>query len=179
MLIQLIRRAKYLISNGIELAATPSFGVLLKNSSAVFWQNQSDYLHHFAAIDDHDIWASIKFWQYHPDKVLSLLSTMLLERKLFKADLANEPFAEEENQHIVMQLLQKYAVEPTEISYLFTNGTISNAAYVDNEEKIWIKKKNGEVIDIVKASDLPSIEALSKSVTKFYRCYPKLIKKPL
>jgi hypothetical protein len=179
MLIQLIRRAKFLVSNGVELMATPSLNVFLRDEVSIekFIKEKPYYLSHFALLDDHDVWGSIKFWQHHEDKILRELSGMILRRETFRADLSNEPFQKAENQEIREEITKYYKVNEEEISYLFTEGSISNSAYLDNEEKIVIKTKKGDIVDIAKASDLPNIEALSKSVIKFYRCYPKLLKK--
>ncbi|GAB4327446.1 MAG: HD domain-containing protein [Flammeovirgaceae bacterium] len=179
MLIQLIKRAKYLVASGVELMATPSFNVFLKEDVSIekFLLEKNYYLKHFALLDDHDIWGSMKFWQHQDDKILKELSRMILNRETFKVDLSNEPFEKSESQTIIEQIIKKFQVSEEEVTYLFTEGSISNSAYLDNEEKILIKTKKGEIVDITKASDLPSIEALSKSVTKFYRCYPKSLKK--
>jgi hypothetical protein len=179
MLIQLIRRAKYLVSNRIDVMATPSFNIFLSEDVSIekFTNEKTHYLKHFALLDDHDVWGSMKFWQHHKDKILRELSGMILRRETFRADLSNEPFQKSENQEIQEEIIKYYELNEEEISYLFTEGSISNSAYLDNDEKILIKTKKGDIVDIVKASDLPSIEALSKSVIKFYRCYPKLLKK--
>ena len=50
---------------------------------------------------------------------------------------------------------------------------ISNLAYQSKSQKIKILQKSGKVVDIAKASDQFSIKALSKTVTKYYICYPK------
>jgi hypothetical protein len=52
---------------------------------------------------------------------------------------------------------------------------VSNEAYVAGGKSINILTKQGKVIDIASASDLPTIKAISKIVKKNYLCWPKNI----
>ena len=51
---------------------------------------------HFVLLDDSDIWSSIKTWTLHPDKILSFLSQSLVNRRLGKIIIQNEPFSQEQ-----------------------------------------------------------------------------------
>ena len=59
-----------------------------------------------------------------------------------------------------------------EASYFVFKGDISNQAYNKNQP-IKILNKNGNIEDIVLASDQLNLQALSKPVKKFFICYPK------
>ncbi|HAR19930.1 MAG TPA: hypothetical protein DCR46_04665 [Cytophagales bacterium] len=61
------------------------------------------------------------------------------------------------------------------LSYFLVEGEASNAAYLANKENINVLKKDGTVLDIAEASELPNIKAISKIVKKFYLCYPKTL----
>ncbi|MDP5140407.1 MAG: phosphohydrolase, partial [Spirosomaceae bacterium] len=52
--------------------------------------------------------------------------------------------------------------------YLVQSGKISNKAYIAGNSTIKIAMKNGEIKDIMNASDLPTIKALSNIVKKSY-----------
>ena len=60
-----------------------------------------------------------------------------------------------------------------EASYFVFHGEVSNKAYNENHQTIKILKENGKVTDLLKESDQLSLKALSKTVTKYYSCYPK------
>ena len=51
-------------------------------------------------------------------------------------------------------------------------GEITNNAYNRHTENILILDKNKELKDIRQASDI-NLSALSKTVRKYYLCYPK------
>src|SRR5690606_28665973 len=78
MLVNLIRRAQALIRAGEDVPASDPLSVFLKQTFTLeSLKNNKGALQAFGAMDDHDIWGAVKFWRYHDDKILSLLSGML------------------------------------------------------------------------------------------------------
>ncbi|CAN5122288.1 HD domain-containing protein [soil metagenome] len=176
MLIQLVRRAKYLKQKGIELNSTEFLSLFLKsNFSLADLHENGELIKAYCKIDDFDIWQCIKSWTNHNDKILSLLSNMILERRLFKIKLSNGKPKPEEINFLKKEVIQKYDLNRQEINYFVVFGSMSNAAYVSGGQKINILTKKGLVIDIAKASDLPNIKAMSKIVRKYYLCWPKIV----
>ena len=177
MLIMLIQRAKFLVSQGEEVFATPSLQVFLTHTVTLesFRQNQ-DFLKAFATLDDYDIWAAIKFWSYHPDPILSSLSRMLLERRLFRVVLSNNRFTKPVIENVRAHISDSYHLKPADVKYFLACGSMSNAAYIAGGQNIYIMTKKGKVMDVAQASDLPNIKAMSKIVKKYYLCCPKNIK---
>jgi HD superfamily phosphohydrolase len=174
MLIMLIQRAKYLVSQGEDVFATPPLQVFLKNDvSLQDIQENLDYLKAFASLDDYDIWAAIKFWHHHSDRILSSLSSMLLERRLFRVILSNTKFEKAYIDDLKYQIAETYHIKPKEVKYFMACGSMSNAAYIAGGQNINIMTKKGQVMDVAQASDLPSIKAMSKIVKKYYICWPK------
>jgi len=176
MFIQLIKRARHLALNGQQVFATPALGYFLNHEVRLqnFTQDAA-CLGHFAALDDFDIWACVKIWQDHPDKVLSLLSSMLLQRRLFRVRLSAEAPGQLEMESLRQRISAHYGLSSTEAAQLIVSGSISNSAYIREGQKIFIRRKGGEILDIADASDLPNISAMSKIVTKYYLCWPKSV----
>ena len=71
----------------------------------------------------------------------------------------------------IAQLKEKTKLNDEDLSFLFDQGTISNAAYIKTGQKIKLLRKNGEVINIEDATDLPNINAMSRIVSKNYICW--------
>jgi len=173
MLIQIIRRARELINQGDEVFANPPFMVFLKeNISLKAFQSNDRYLQAFTLLDDYDIWACIKNWQFHSDKILSTICRDLLNRDLFKIKISNKPI-EEALISSLKQALIDNGIPGEQLSYFLTEGDVSNKGYVRGDETIYICTKNKEVVDIADASDLPTIKALSNIVKKYYVCWGK------
>ena len=173
MLTQILYRARELSKNGEELFATPDFSRFLKNSfSLIDFELQPELLKSFNGLDDNDVWASVKGWTTHNDQVLSTLSKMLLDRNLFKIAFMDSPPDELFLNPLREKLLQS-GISETQIPYFLITGVTTNSAYEKEQDPIRLKMKDGELLDIVDASDIPTIEALTKIVRKYYVCWGK------
>ena len=179
MIVSIVRRAKDLLSQGIDVAASPPLRTFLDQTiTRDDLVHHPDYLNQYLALDDYDIWGALKQWQHHPDRVLATLSHQLLERKLFRIQLSNEPFANELIDRLRETLQQDMQLATDEADFFLMHGSISNAAYLSGEQKIHIFTKQGKIFDIAQASDLPNIKAMSRIVKKYYLCWPKHIALP-
>lgn len=173
MLELLIGRARYLSRNNVELSCSPALRLFLKEEITLETFKDEYYLEQFALLDDYDVWGAIKLWSGHSDKPLSLLSRMLLERKLFKTRISGKEIEPKEIDILKTRAIDHFQIAPSDWRYFVAAGSVSNAAYISEGETINILRKNGDIVDIAKASDLPNIKAMSKIVKKFYLCYPK------
>ena len=173
MLVNLIRRAQALKRAGENVPASASLSVFLEQGFTLeTLKNDKGALQAFGRMDDHDIWGAVKFWRHHNDMILSLLSGMLADRKLFQIILTNDPIKKNVIEKIRTSVADKYETLRVESSYLFSYGTVTNEAYTEGE-KINIITRSGALLDIAQASDLPNIKAISKIVKKNYLCWPK------
>ena len=173
MLINLISRAKDLQQSGSNLNASEEFLFLLSNNFTLGdFSTKTDLFETYARLDDYDLWGAIKLWTNHEDYILANISNMLLERRLFKIILVNQPFSEEELSNYRQIVREKLQVPGEDLAYFFSAGSISNYAYLANE-RISILTKNGQLIDLAEAADLPNIKAMSKIVKKYYACHAK------
>lgn len=174
MLVELVRRARHLISRGDAIPASLALKLFLQQDIRLEdFKNDPELLFSFAELDDLDIWNGIKQWKWEKDYVLSTLSRMILERKLFKVRLSNQEFKEETLNSLKRQALEKMPLKNDEWNYFVTWGSMSNAAYVAGGQHINILTKSGDLVDVAQASDLPNIKAMSKIVKKYYLCWPK------
>ncbi|MDX9848545.1 MAG: HD domain-containing protein [Tenuifilaceae bacterium] len=177
LLTQLLSRARELAHNGEALWCTPGLWYFLSHEITSKTFNSKDTAQeavaHFASIDDSDIMVAAKQWQHHSDPVLSTLAQMVTSRKLFKVDLRNNEFTDEE---LLEKRKQFVNVNPglQEFSkYFVFTGSVSNNAYRLSEESIKILYNNGTLVDISTASDMINAKILSQEVTKYFLCYPK------
>jgi HD superfamily phosphohydrolase len=177
MLVLVLERAQVLRRQGIELGVTPALDMFLRQQiQAVDVTENSEVLKSFARLDDYDIWAGIKRWAHHEDKILASLSAMLLERRLFRAILSNTKFPDDQVRNLKQKIAEDYSITNRDVRHFLSTGSITNAAYLAGGQHINILTKKGKLIDVAKASDLPNIKAMSKIVKKYYICWPKQIK---
>ncbi|MFK7953001.1 MAG: phosphohydrolase, partial [Ekhidna sp.] len=158
------------------LMATPALSIFLEQDvTAKDFEDDADILEVYSLLDDNDIWGSLKFWQEHDDFVLRNLSQMLLGRRLFGIHFANDPVDKSEIDECMTKVIKHFNISPHEASFFAKEGVVSNSAYVVSGQSINILMKSGAVVDVVDATDLPNIKAMSKIVKKHYLCAPKSI----
>lgn len=174
LLLKILKRAKELAINGHKLFASPSFEFLLKNNpSADDFKGDPRFLDAFANIDDHDIYTSIKVWTNDSDKVLSLLCSELINRRLYSIEIQNEPINPDQVELREAELAKNWQILPEFAHYFVFTGIINNNAYNPDSGKIFILTKAKGLQDIAVCSDGLNLEALSKTVQKHFICYPK------
>ncbi|QNJ98682.1 HD domain-containing protein [Constantimarinum furrinae] len=174
LLVRLLQRAKELTGSGVSLPASDSLRYFMKNqiSKADF---SKETLKKFAKLDDYDIISAMKAWENVDDFVLQHMSKMLLNRDLLKIKMKNEPFPKRKIKEKMEQLKSKYGISTKEASYFVFEGEISNQAYSMEKETINLLTKSGKIVDVASANDQLNLEALSKTVVKYYLCFPKSI----
>lgn len=172
LLVQILKRAKYLANKGEQLPCNKPLLFFLVNSITKESLNEN-ILETFAQLDDYDIISAIKSWKDSEDFVLANLCDMLLNRKLLKIKIKNTSFSEEIIQKKKDKLIKQYTISKDEANYFVFTGIISNQAYSDTKQKINLLTGKGKVINISEASEQLNSIALTKWVTKFYLCYPK------
>lgn len=174
MLIALIKRAKQLTKKGEHISATPALAIFLERDiSAKDFEEDKDIIEVYALLDDNDIWGSIKFWSNHEDIVLRSLSQKLLTRQLFKIDFSNDPIPKAAIDRLREEAVKKLHLENNQAKYFVKRGTVSNSAYISSNQSIKILMKDGNILDVAEATDLPNVKAMSKIVKKHYLCAPK------
>ena len=176
MLVQIIRRAKYLMQNGEELFATEAFRfLLLHNPGRDDFMSNPETLEYFATLDDYDVFTSIKQWVSHKDKILSTLCGNLVNRQLFRTEMQNSRFDTGRLEEIKAAVMKRYHIGYEDAGYFVLSDAAKNSAYDPVNDRINILFKDGSVQDITEASDQLNVQVLSKTVTKFFLCYPKKI----
>jgi uncharacterized protein len=176
MLIQILRRAKTLIQAGEKLSCTSALMTFLKKDYTWEEFSTTDKLWlAFTDLDDHDVWAAIKEWKNGQDKILTRLCRDFLARRLFTCKLGSQPIPKSKRTELAQEITQCLKINEEELSYFVVEGTTSNSAYVQGDNTIKIVDKQGQIVELTEASDLPTIQALSKIVKKYYFCCPKSV----
>jgi HD superfamily phosphohydrolase len=174
-MVNILRRAKELSLNGVEMFATSALKKFLSaDFSLKNFRDDGSLLDSFALLDDYDVVTSIKEWTNHPDKILSLLCDGMVNRKLFRIEMSNKSFEDNILEEERKKIKKHFGVDDKECDYLITAGEVVNHAYDSSQEKINILFKDGTVKNITDASDLMNISALSVPVVKHYICSIRL-----
>jgi len=172
ILTKVLKRAKELTLKGVQLPCSEPLLFFLQNRIAL--ENfDANILDLFSQLDDFDIISALKSWQRQDDFILSSLSKMIINRDLPKIKIVTDKTLLDE----IGPLQERFAVENNlsiaDTNYFIFKGKIKNQAYSKEAEPIRILKKDRTIEDVVEASDQLNLKSLSKSVTKYYICFPK------
>lgn len=174
ILVNVLLRAKRLAQEGKELFATPALRYFLYNDvdAEAFLQHE-EALKNYELLDDNDIWSSVKVWMSSDDKILSMLSRDLIERRIFKVEVMENPLSTEEINDFQQKLSKQAEVSFGDAAYLMSVNTIQKDMYDINDDHISILYKDGTIKDITDASEILNVALLSKKIRKYYLCYQR------
>jgi HD superfamily phosphohydrolase len=171
MLVSILQRARQLAKQGSTLGTYhPLMHFLFKDIHASNFDDEA--LDLFLALDDIDILSSVKQWQFHEDKILSILCNRLLKRQLPKIKIGLEPIGSD-----MLNLVRQQAASMFDISeesaeeFFIKRGILENHAYKTEGGGIRILRKDGRIQDVAEASDNYNLAALKETVTKYFMIY--------
>lgn len=174
ILTKILKRAKELTQKGITLPCSEPLQFFMQNKISLADFDKS-VLDKFAFLDDYDVMGAIKSWQFYDDFVLQSLCKMILNRDLLKIQMTDDK-PNKENLLAIKNKFMTYAkISDKETDYFVFKGKLKNQAYSKSSEPIRILKKDKTVEDVVEASDQLHLKALSKPVTKYFICFPKVM----
>ena len=170
MLVRILERARELILRGV---AVPSSSRVLD----FFLQHEGgpvaveQHLDEFCLLDDYDVMGAVKNWMFHSDKILSILSRSLIDRKLLKVRWQATPFDGKYVEELKEAVCRSLSVSPEEAGYFVFTGETINTTYNPSDEKICILFKDSSVRDISQVDNALIQQTLASPVKKFYICY--------
>lgn len=172
LLSKILKRIRYCYQKGTPPQLSKPLGHFLAQSKfdMPFTDGQ---LEMFLQLDDADIIQGLKGWQKEEDRVLAKLSWMLINRKLLKIKVQNDPF-------LPKTLERKYArlsgngFSQEAFDYFVFTGEISNQTFVPLDKEIFILNKKGKLMRIQEVDPFFNSAELSQLQQKYFLCFPKV-----
>lgn len=180
LLVKALRRARELAYNGTAVFATPALhSFLYPGPLSDRPMDDPDWLvSEFSKLDDNDIFASIKVWVDHPDRVLSQLSDGLLNRNLPAIRIRKSPWDGNEIEDLRKIAVRDHGFSAHEAEYLVFSDIITNNTYAENDDQILFYGNSGQLVPLPEASDIINVPLLSRADNKYFLCYPKWLFTP-
>jgi hypothetical protein len=174
VLVNMLRRAKYLTKQKKEVFASPALSYFLKNDVDAEWfATHPETLQMYEELDDSDIWSAMKAWKHSDDKILSTLAADMLDRHIFKVEIYESPIEEERIDELLSSIAKKMDITKDEARYMISLNTIQKDMYSVDEDSIGVLYKDGTIKDISEASEILNVALLSKKIRKYYLCYQR------
>ncbi len=174
LLKKIFSRVQFLLANRKRIH-TPSkpLSYFISDAHSAKKQISNIVMQNYLALDDHDIFISIKSWAQESDPILADLSNRFLNRNLFKTtflDKKKRNISEATISENTSQALKKAGLpyDKTSASFYYEFDKSYSEAYKYENESIWILEDNGQAVEFSKAADTKHIIALTKPVVKPY-----------
>ncbi|MAQ70290.1 MAG: phosphohydrolase [Flavobacteriales bacterium] len=174
-LMKVLKRAKELSKQNQIIYTTPQFELFLSKKGKInhkFFET-NNLLNHFSLLDDADILTCIKNWTQAKDKVLKILATTIINRKLLKIKSINKTEIKIQLNEIRSKAIKKLNISRTDVDYVVFPISIKNETYNFIEDEIKFLKKDNSLINLSKIKKGFSINTRNASIIKHYICYPE------
>ena len=173
MMVHILERARELMYDQVPIWSNDLLDFFFRQNALMHIDINEETIEKYIRLDDEDILYAMKQWRDSDDPVLSRLCSNLLGRRLLKVKMQYEPFDEEVVAKERSSVAKSLKVSFENAKHFIFTGEVSNLAYMlGNDEPITILHKDGSKSDITEASDIRSIDALSRPVVKYFLCYP-------
>ncbi len=172
LLLKIFKRVKELLQSNSYIFMSTSLHFFLKEDRKL----DDLALEHFVQLDDIDVMYAIKKWCESEDKVLSTLSKMLIERNLLAIDIQTKKISDSKLNKIKKSCMEHLNLSKEEVDYFVFSGSIKNSAYNKKINPIALANEDNELVNFDSAKDQSFSKSLSKSVEKYYICFPKELK---
>ncbi len=164
LMIKVLQRARELQSMGDLKSETYPISCHLRYFIEMGQRPLTDQeaIQHYILVDDSDVWSAVKTWSQHEDRILSFLASNLINRRLGKVIIQNEPFTEEQKSQLC-----RYKTEEEKRSFTHS-AELHNKAYNFSDTGINVLFKDGSVKEICEASDQLDRSFLAKEIRKYF-----------
>jgi HD superfamily phosphohydrolase len=175
MLVNILKRAKELMKEGVDLFATPALRYFLENDvdSNLF---DVDYvLKRYVELDDVDVMSAVKVWMKAEDVVLRELSSGFIERRFFKA-VSGDDMLLYNTENLRRQYAEKFNIDESLARYFYVEESVRSNTYNPDGANIMIMYGDGRLDDVAHASDMMNVDMLREVIEKRYLFYMPIFK---
>ncbi len=169
LMIRFFKRAGELIQKGKAISLNKALLYFMSNPDAAIAKK----LPYFVALDDVDVWTSLKEAKLNPDPVLSLLATMLLDRRLPKIIFLDQAVDVAKLNEKKAAFMRKTKMSAEDASYFVFTGSLHTQGYKQMENPIQLCDEQGDCSLFDSSPDVTNIPQLTKRDIKFFFAYPK------
>lgn len=179
-------RAQLAAGDPATANTTPALRFFLERTVTADQSAHDDVLDAFCALDDTDIYASMKAWTRSADRPLADLARRFLDRDLFRTTYLPRPLEPDERTALLARTadwLARQGIAPPDeadaVARLYVaTGTDRLDAYTDRKQAICILERDGRVRKLSEADGVTAIGRLAGPVERHYVCAPKPIEVP-
>lgn len=168
ILVKILERAKFLVSQGVILPATENLTYFLYREKG---SATDEDVERFTQLDDNDIIQAMKLWQKSDDVILSYWCRCVIRRELPKTIISSHPFD---------QAFIEEKIKDTNTLLGIDNGEElvheikrKLLPYDTEKQPIWLLQKNGEKIKLHESEDQLLSGLMVNKTTRYILTFPR------
>lgn len=148
LLVKILERAKYLISEGMDLPAGENLKYFLNRGKS---SATDEDIYRFTQLDDNDIIHTMKFWQDSEDFILSYWCRCVIQRNLPKTVISTRPFKRKFIEEKIKNTNEFFGINNgKELVHEIKRKLLP---YDTKKQPIYLLQKNGKKIRLEESQD--------------------------
>jgi len=171
ILVQILNRAKYVVSQNVDLEAPSNLKYFLVKNK--FDEATEEDIQRFTMLDDMDVFQAIKVWTENEDFVLSKLCRTVIYRDFPKSIISSKPFSEDFLKQKVEKVNQYFKIENGEELV----GQISRSLlpYDTEKQPIYLMDKTGSKFKLEESENQILFGCMENATKKYIIYFPREI----
>ncbi|MCZ2085159.1 MAG: HD domain-containing protein [Flavobacteriales bacterium] len=171
LLVKILDRAKFLVSQGKQLPASENLAYFLHKNQ--FEKATEEDIKRFTELDDNDVIQAIKFWTKNEDVILSYLCNCVIERKFPKTIISSKPFEQEFIEDKIAKTNLKFGADIG--SDLVDQISRNLLPYNAEHQPIYLLQKDGQKITLDHSENQILSSFINQLNTKYILSFPREI----
>ncbi|MBW3523449.1 MULTISPECIES: HD domain-containing protein [unclassified Chryseobacterium] len=169
ILVKILERAKYLVSEGIDLPATENLKYFLNRGKSAATDEDVE---RFTQLDDNDIIHAMKIWQKSDDFVLAYWCKCVIQRSFPKTIISSHPFEEKFIEEKIKSTNDFFGIDNGgELVHQITRSLLP---YDTEKQPIYLLQKNGKVLKLDESEDQLLSGLIVHKTKRYILAFPRM-----
>ncbi|MBD3905429.1 HD domain-containing protein [Chryseobacterium sp. Ch-15] len=169
ILVKILERAKYLVSEGVDLPATENLNYFLNRGKSAATDEDVE---RFTQLDDNDIIHAMKIWQKSDDFILAYWCKCVIQRSFPKTIISSQPFDAEFIKEKIKSTNDFFGIDNGE--ELVHQITRSLLPYDTEKQPIYLLQKNGKVLKLDESEDQLLSGLIVHKTKRYILAFPRM-----
>jgi HD superfamily phosphohydrolase len=170
ILVKILERAKYLVSQGIDLPATENLKYFLYRGKSAATDEDVEK---FTQLDDNDVIQAMKVWQNSDDFILSYWCKCVIQRNLPKTIVSSHQFEKEFIEEKIMKTNEFFGIDNgAELVHEIKRKLLP---YDTEKQPIYLLQKNGRKIRLEESEDQLLSGLMVNKTVRYILTFPREI----
>lgn len=169
ILVKILERAKYLVSEGVDLPATENLKYFLSRGKSAATDEDVE---RFTQLDDNDIIHAMKIWQKSDDFVLAYWCKCVIQRSFPKTIISSQPFDEKFIEEKIKNANEFFGIDNgDELVHQITRSLLP---YDTEKQPIYLLQKNGKVLKLDESEDQLLSGLIVHKTKRYILAFPRM-----